>query len=213
MIVAITLCLLTSLAHATEGALGRPVAGTSVLSGIGIVPPEQITIVSLQELYIDGSVNGSREENGSARPSVDSIKAHLRVYPYSQRAAPPATRFTNTSGMVLNTVHSNDITFFDEVNQIIQEDPAGAYGPDMTGIFRAIGLEKGKPFAPDDRMKKILVDAVAVGNATARAIDFANRDPSARMYPDRHWITLFRLYGPLEPWFAKSWKLNDIAGS
>lgn len=61
MIVVITLCLLTSQAHATEGALGRPVAGTSVLSGIGIVPPEQITIVSLQELYIDGSVSGSRE--------------------------------------------------------------------------------------------------------------------------------------------------------
>lgn len=141
-------------------------------------------------------------QNGSAKPSVDSIKAHLRVYPYSQRAAPPATRFTNTSGMVLNTVHSNDITFFDEVNQIIQEEPAGAYGPDMTGIFRAIGLEKGKPFAPDDRMKKILVDAVAVGNATARAIDFANRDPSARMYPDRHWITPF--IGGSYQWLANN---------
>jgi hypothetical protein len=48
-------------AQATEGALGRPVAGTSVLSGIGMVPPEQITIVSLQQLYIDGSISGSRQ--------------------------------------------------------------------------------------------------------------------------------------------------------
>ncbi|MDR5814762.1 transporter [Caballeronia sp. LZ033] len=51
----------SSPATATEGALGRPVAGTSVLSGIGLVPPENITIVSLQQLYIDGSISGGRQ--------------------------------------------------------------------------------------------------------------------------------------------------------
>ncbi|MDR3095542.1 MAG: hypothetical protein LBV73_00535, partial [Paraburkholderia sp.] len=52
-----TCALGSSGAGATEGALGRPVAGTSVLSGVGIVPPEPMTIVSLQELYIDGSIS------------------------------------------------------------------------------------------------------------------------------------------------------------
>nr|WP_322044951.1 transporter [Paraburkholderia sp. J67] len=47
-------------AEATEGALGRPVAGMSVLSGIGIVPPEPMTIVSLQQIYIDGTISASR---------------------------------------------------------------------------------------------------------------------------------------------------------
>ncbi|HKT99702.1 MAG TPA: transporter [Paraburkholderia sp.] len=47
-------------AEATEGALGRPVAGTSVLSGIGIVPPDPMTIVSLQQIYLDGSISGTR---------------------------------------------------------------------------------------------------------------------------------------------------------
>jgi hypothetical protein len=49
-----------SIAHATEGALGRPVTGTSVLSGIGIVPDQPVEIVSLQEVYLDGSISGSR---------------------------------------------------------------------------------------------------------------------------------------------------------
>lgn len=129
--------------------------------------------------------------NGSARPSVESIKAHLRIYPYAMREHPAPTRFINTSGMFLNTIHANDYSFYDELNQIVQEEPAGSYGPDMTGIFRAIGIEKGRPFAPDERMKKILTDAVAVGNATARSIDFANRDPAARIYPDAHWNTPF----------------------
>ncbi|BAN27373.1 putative uncharacterized protein (plasmid) [Caballeronia insecticola] len=48
-------------AQATEGALGRPVAGTSVLSGVGIVPDELVWIASLQTVYLDGSISSGRE--------------------------------------------------------------------------------------------------------------------------------------------------------
>ena len=59
------------------------------------------------------------------------------------------------------------------------------------GLFAAIGIKKGKPFAPDARMKAILTDAVAVGNATARAVTFAPRDPRQRFFTDRQWNTGF----------------------
>ncbi|WP_256702278.1 DUF1254 domain-containing protein [Burkholderia sp. SRS-W-2-2016] len=130
-------------------------------------------------------------KNGDPRPGVAALKAGLRVYPLARAAQPPATRFIDLSGKVMNTVHANTIQFYDEINQIVQEEPAGAYGPDMTGLFASIGMVKGKPFAPDERMRRILTDAVAVGNATARSIDFANRNPAALIYPDRHWTTPF----------------------
>jgi len=51
---------------------------------------------------------------------------------------------------------------------------------------------KGKTFAPDARMKKILVDAVAVGNATARAISFRPREKDFYFYPgESAWFTPF----------------------
>jgi hypothetical protein len=28
--------------------------------------------------------------------------------------------------------------------------------------------------------------------------------------PDKAWFAIFRLYGPLKPWFEKTWKLNDF---
>ena len=28
--------------------------------------------------------------------------------------------------------------------------------------------------------------------------------------PGKSWFTIFRLYGPLKPWFDKSWKLEDV---
>ena len=59
------------------------------------------------------------------------------------------------------------------------------------GLFASIGIKKGAPFSPDARMKKILTEAVAVGNATARAIVFASRDKRAKIYPDRQWSTGF----------------------
>ena len=40
-------------------------------------------------------------------------------------------------------------------------------------------------------MKGILTDAVAVANATARAIVFAPRDERVKIYPDRQWGTGF----------------------
>ncbi|WP_213306778.1 SphA family protein [Paraburkholderia sacchari] len=46
-------------AGATEGALGRPVAGTSVLSSVGTVAPADVWVVNVQELYLNGSISGS----------------------------------------------------------------------------------------------------------------------------------------------------------
>jgi hypothetical protein len=56
-------------------------------------------------------------------------------------------------------------------------------------LLASIGIEKGKPFAPDARMKKILIDAVAVGNGTARALAFRPRDKNAYFYPNSGWFT------------------------
>jgi hypothetical protein len=50
-------------------------------------------------------------------------------------------------------------------------------------MFAAIGIEKGKPFAPDERMKKILAEAAAVGDATARSIVYRCRIKDAYYYP------------------------------
>jgi hypothetical protein len=44
------------------------------------------------------------------------------------------------------------------------------------GQLAAIGIVKGKPFAPDARMRRTLEDAAAVGNATSRTLFF---DPRA----------------------------------
>jgi hypothetical protein len=56
-------------------------------------------------------------------------------------------------------------------------------------------------------MKAILTDATAVASPTAPAGQEGNR---VQTRPGKGWNTLFRLYGPLEPWFKRTWKPGDF---
>jgi hypothetical protein len=130
-------------------------------------------------------------ESNDLRSGVEYSKKNYRVYPLELAADPPAMNFLNVSGKFINTIHSNNFLFFEEVSQVIQEEPLDAVDPEVRGLLAAIGIQKGKPFAPDGRMKSILTDAAAVGNATARAIDFSTRDKEAYFYPNSAWKTVF----------------------
>lgn len=125
--------------------------------------------------------------NGDPRPSVESIKQHFRVYPLSRAANPPTMTFVDISGAAFNMIPANDATFFEEVNSIVQEEPLEAVDPETRGLLASLGIKKGTPFAPDDRMQRILTEAAAVGNATARAIVFRTRDQAAYYYPASSW--------------------------
>jgi hypothetical protein len=130
-------------------------------------------------------------QNGDIAAAVRGVKASARLYPLLAAANPPATVFINTSGLQMNTISANTFQFYEELNAVVQNEPADFVGPETVGLFAAIGIKKGQPFAPDARMKAILTDAVAVGNGTARALDWASRDPRAKFYPDRQWVTAF----------------------
>jgi hypothetical protein len=73
------------------------------------------------------------------------------------------------------------------LNQVVQEEPRDSLDPVRLGFYASIGIVKGRPFAPDVRMKKILTEAAAVGDATARAIAFRIRQKTDFYYPDSAW--------------------------
>jgi hypothetical protein len=125
--------------------------------------------------------------DGDLQPAVENMKKNFRIYPLQKAENPPVMNFVNMSGKFFNCIPSNDTSFFGEVNQVIQEEPLESVDPEIRGLLASIGIQKGKPYAPDARMKDILADAVAVGNATARAILFSTRDSEAYYYADSKW--------------------------
>jgi hypothetical protein len=115
---------------------------------------------------------------------VKLMEGKIRIYPLAKAKNPPKTEFIDISGISYNTVSPNDFSFYEDLNQVIQKEPIESLDPETRGLVAAIGIVKGKPFKPDARMKKLLTDAVAIGNATARAIIFHPREKAAYIYPD-----------------------------
>ena len=116
-------------------------------------------------------------------PTVELIKRTLKIYPYAPggfgtsvatlleghvRPAPPAeipeTTFVEGSGKAFNTIPPSDFGFYELLNELVQEEPAGSTDTELMGQLAAIGIVKGKPFEPDERMRRILEDAAAVGS-------------------------------------------------
>jgi hypothetical protein len=54
-------------------------------------------------------------------------------------------------------------------------------------MLKPLGIEKGQPFSPDQRQKKLLTEAAAVGEAMAKASVFNKRFPGMRYRADAHW--------------------------
>ena len=96
--------------------------------------------------------------------------------------------FHEGSGKAINTIPPNDFSFFEMLNEIVQQEPAGTLDPELMGPIAAIGIVKGKPFAPDARMKKILTEAAASANATTRSLFMNPRDPSWFYYSGSNWF-------------------------
>lgn len=130
--------------------------------------------------------------DGSAAPAIEETKKRFKMYPLSQKDNPPALNFINESGKFHNTIHRMDYGFWEELNDVIQREPIMGLDPEIRGLLASIGIEKGKAFAPDERMKKILTEAANVGAVTARALTARPRDSRFYLYPgERMWTNPF----------------------
>ena len=148
-------------------------------------------------------------DNGSdPKPPVDNIKKNLKIYPYqagaygtpiaealkgtvrlAQEPTIPEMQFIEGSDLSLNTIPPSDFGFFEMINENVQNEPATSYDVELAGQLAAIGIVHGKPFKPDARMKKILTEAAAVGQAAGRALTwrFSEMHPDWAYYEGSRW--------------------------
>jgi hypothetical protein len=139
----------------------------------------------------------SSVKNGDVAAAAALVTDNVKVYPLSKFADQPKMKFVSASGKAFNTIHANNSEFYHHLDKIIQYEPAGMLDAETRGLFASIGIEKGKKFNPDKRMKKILADGIALGNAATRAIVWYPRYDKnmkgVRVYPDTNsnWIMAY----------------------
>ena len=128
-------------------------------------------------------------KDGDPKPGIEQTKKTLKIYPLADAGKPaPKLKYVDLSGKPFNiSVPPANYQFWELLNQAVQEEPSSSLDPIRLGYYASIGIEKGKPFAPDARMKKILTEAAAVGDATARTITYHWRQKDGYYYENSNW--------------------------
>ena len=79
------------------------------------------------------------------------------------------------------------MNYWERLHEIIQREPVAERDRFMMASLRFLGIEKGKPFEPNERQKEILKEAVLVGEAMAQSNSFESRFPGVKYREDADW--------------------------
>ena len=92
-------------------------------------------------------------------------------------------QFMNGSKQDIDTVFPDNFHFFELLAMLVDEEPLDSFSPFERFQMQAIGIEKGKPFSPDDNTKALLHEAARLGGAMARANTYASSVPEFSTTP------------------------------
>jgi hypothetical protein len=82
------------------------------------------------------------------RSPHDGICDASKLYPLSQAANPPTTKFVDAIDVVFDGVIPYDVRFFQSLDRMVQSEQWLDRDGVMIDMLKSIGIEKGKPSSP-----------------------------------------------------------------
>lgn len=123
-------------------------------------------------------------KDGDVKGAADNLR-NMKIYPLSKKDNPPVTKIVSVSGKSLNLLPPTGFKYWERVAEIVNREPVHERDRLILGMLAPLGIEKGKPFAPDERQKEILTKAAAMGKVMCQTIGFAKR--SGEYVPGSKW--------------------------
>jgi len=120
---------------------------------------------------------------GLSQALVESV----RIYPFGAQATAEPTTLVSPAGRPWSGDQPRGLAYWERLHGIYQGEVVDERDRFYLAMLAQLGIEKGKPFRPDDRLAEVLVTAAQAGELMAQANTFAKRFPGSRYWPDRHW--------------------------
>ena len=111
----------------------------------------------------------------------------VRIYPYADRDDPRQTRIVSPDGRPWTGDQPGGLDYWRLLHDFYQSEVVDERDRFYLAMLKQLGIEKGRPFEPDDRLKRILTDASSAGELMAKANTFAKRFAQGTYWPDRAW--------------------------
>ncbi len=126
--------------------------------------------------------------NFKSRSDADIAKAveygrRVKIYPLA--AGPAASVAVDVYDKPFEANIPYDWRFFEALHRMVQAEPWLERDKAMIGVLKTLGIEKGKPFAPDEKMKTALTAGAEEARAFIVALYESSFDPP--FYDGTHW--------------------------
>ncbi|MFJ4193486.1 DUF1254 domain-containing protein [Pseudomonas sp. NPDC089534] len=113
----------------------------------------------------------------------------LRMYYLAEAKNPPQQRFIDPINEVYPTLPYYDERHFEDMHAVMTVEPPRPQDKVMFGMLRSLGIERGKPFAPDETTQKAMRQAAI--DAWFYLQHWFDNIPKDKLYwPDRHYASL-----------------------
>jgi hypothetical protein len=116
----------------------------------------------------------------------EAMEQALKTYPWSRRDNPAPTQHI-TPTVVQTATLPRGMEYWEQLAAVLEREPVQGRDRFFMAMLKPLGIERGKPFNPDARQKRILTEGAMVGELLAKANSFDKRFPNARYRPDARW--------------------------
>jgi hypothetical protein len=129
---------------------------------------------------------GTRALDPDPKMAEQTIR-NFKIYAWDERAKPAPTNFVPVNGRPWTSAQPTNADYFKMVAEALNAEPVQTRDRVIYGMLSSLGIEKGKPFNPDERMKKIFDEAAMVGELTARANAYDKRFSGSVVWKGKKW--------------------------
>lgn len=117
----------------------------------------------------------------------------LRMYYLSEAASPPTQKFVDPIDDRYATLPFYDERAVEDLHAIFSFEPIKLEDKLMMGMLKSLGIEKGRPYNPDETTRRAARQAaIDVWFYLQSFFDFDNVPKDRLYWPERHYVTLLQ---------------------
>jgi hypothetical protein len=174
-----------------------------VLADLGVVGPDQgkggkylilppgRQPVAAQGYYVVQSPSravfiGIRLLDADREKAIRELIPSIKTYKWSESGTDDVMPVRRAGDVKWSQMPPRGMAYWDRINTLVQTEPVMERDRLILAQLRFLGIEKGKPFQPDARQKKILEEAAVVGEAMAKA-NTSDKRVEPAFWPGTQW--------------------------
>jgi hypothetical protein len=118
--------------------------------------------------------------------AIRELVPGIKTYKWSPSGTGPVMGVRRAGDVKWSQMPPRGMAYWETLNEVVQTEPIMKRDRLILAQLRFLGIEKEKPFNPDARQKKILEEAVVVGEAMAKA-NTSDKRVEPAFWPGTNW--------------------------